>query len=640
MSDRHIQRIEVQYIATQAMKDAAAFAAAEQKTIQQTANAAIKAAKETAAEQRKAARGVSDAQKAANAALKELTRDETTTARASSRAQAQATKDALRQEMIAFKEKHQLVMMQWKWEQEAALKTAAAQRQSAMATQGAASSIAGMAASMIGVTAGAGALSAIKDIWKGVGDEALRAAAAAAAFHKQERISGTLVGKTAEQVSPEVLGLMTSSGLGQHEADDLFRQFYGSLPAGQAKGNITADVAKQLLGQTAIAAARQGGDAGTKGDLAGILPMFAKVESAQAGLGQLEAIRQALTEGRGDDTPLTKSLLSVAGTMVREGGPVGTLPEMAALVGTTSLTSGPMMADTRALQVMRATRGTTKEQMAKIAKEFGIEAGSKQSLEERLDLMVPKLREVGKTNDLGSWMTTHLGTPQEDSEAMVQIVGNYDVLKKRFASARSGALGGADVETQNRNFLDSELGRQMVSEQKGVAGQYLVGRKTQGAAAMIEAAKALQAAEPPGPNKQIEEMFARGVTLGQWGRAEFKADEMVTAQMRKAGIEGKGPSYRLGTPAIDVIQGKMDFMQNAGLDPFGVSGDLAKGNIEQPLARLIALQEKQLEETKKQNEILRKLAPPAGAAAVPGKAAGDPKVAPVVLVPPRPAPRS
>lgn len=622
MSDVHKQVIEVVYIATAAQKEAAAFAAAEQKRTKETAAAAVKAARETGAAQAKAARESVDASKksakektdadrAVNALLKEHAREETSTAQKTARERIRASRETNRAEIQAIREKHALVMMEWAEEQKVARAAAAAQRQSTAATQAGASALAGMAVSMIGVTSAAGGLSLIREVWKGIADEAARAAAAAYGFHEQERISGTLRGKTAEQVSPEILGFMTTSGLQQQEADDLYRQFYGSLPAGQAKGNITDQVAMDLLKETAIAAARQGGDAGTKGDLAGILPMFNKVDSAQAALGQLEAIRQALTEGRGDDTPLTRSLLNVAGTMVREGGPVGTLPEMAALVGTTSLTSGPMMADTRALQIMRATRGTTKEGMEKIAKEFGIKVGSKMSLEDRLDLMVPKLREVGKKEDMGAWMTTHLGLPQEDSEAMAQMVGNYDVLKKRFAAARVGSGGGADVQAANRAFLDSDLGRQMVGRQKAIAGQYMVGRKAQGAAALIEAARALQAAEPPGINKQLEEMTYRGMSLGGWGRAEAKADEMITMQARRAGLESKFPSHAFGAPALDVIQGKMDVMRANGQDPFQTSGALTKAYLDEPLAKLIRLQEQQLEETKKQNELLKQQRPAA-----------------------------
>ena len=618
------QTIRVIHESAQALADAKQFATAQQRLDKDIADAAKKAAKEradadkvvndllkgyqkdTAASAKTADKERKDSAAAVNALLTGYARDEATAGRASAQAQAQAVKDATRSEIIAMKEKHQLAMLEWGQEQQAAKAAAAAQDEVTTATRGAASQILSMGASMIGLQGAGQILSQVKEAWKGIADEAVRAAEAAGLFHRESRVSGTLVGKTPEQVSPELLGLMTSSGLKREEADALYRQFYGSLPAGLQKGNITDDVAKQLLKETAVTAARQGGDTGVKGDLAGILPMFGKVESAQAGLGQLEAIRQALTEGRGDDTPLTRSLLNVAGTMVREGGPVGTLPELAALVGTTSLSAGPGMADTRALQIMRGVRGTTREQMQAIEKEFGIQAGSKMGLEERLGLMVPKLREVEKTQDVASWLTTAVGTPQEDAQALIEVMGNYDVLKKRFASARAGSTGGAAVVGQNKEFLNSALGRKMVAGSKEQAGQYLVGRQTQDAQALIESMRALQAAEPPSIGKQMEEMTYRATSLGGWGRAEAKAHEILLSQGRRQGIDQLFPSEFPGTPALTQIQHKMNVLRQHGQDPFEGSRALTGAFLDKPLERLITLQEQQLEATKQQTEAVAK----------------------------------
>jgi hypothetical protein len=456
---------------------------------------------------------------------------------------------------------------------------------------------------LIGLGSAAAVLGTLREGWSQVADEAQRAAAAAGHFQKESRVSGTLTGKTAAQISPDILKLMVSSGLQQNEADNLYRQFYGSLPAGLQKGNIDEKTAKELLAETAVTAARQGGDAGVKGDLAGILPMFGKVESAEQGLGQLEAIRQGLTEGRGDDTPLTRSLLNVAGTMVREGGPVGSLEEMAALIGTTSLSAGPMMADTRAIQVMKGVRGTTGKQMEKIEKEFGLKQGNTLSLEDRLDAIVPKLREVAKTEDPMAWLTKHIGTPQEDAQAMVELMSNYEVLKKRFASARQSSKGGADVKKQNQEFLDSSLGRQMVSQSMEVAGEYEAGVRNQDALAIVASAKARHAAEPASLNKWLEEKGSSVMGfMGGWDRDTIEASQGLKSQAQRAGLLSQMPEGGFGEAPLDVIQKQADFLRSRGQDPNAYEDSLAKAGIKDPLNRLVELQEKMVELQKQAND--------------------------------------
>jgi len=588
MADKQ-QVIKLVYEAAQAQRDASKYDADEKRRIREQAAAAKKAASEIAA-------GHEEAAKRKIAAAKSAAAAEAQAATAASR----TAKDASRQEMVALKEKHQAAMAAWAAQQKATKAAAAEQAAFNSSVQGGASSVLSMGASMVGLSAGMGALTAAKEAWKQIAEETARAAAAAGLFQRESREAGTLVAKTAPQIVPQLLGLSSASGLNRQEANDLFRQYEGSLPAGLQKGNITREVANDLLKQTAITAARQGGATGVKGDLAGMLSSFGRVESAEQGLGQLEAIRQALTEGRGDDTPLTRSLLNVSGSLVREGGPVGTLPELAALVGTTSLTSGPMMADTRALQVVRATRGTTKEQMEKIQKEFGIQVGSKMGLEERLAKIVPKLREIDKTQDVSAFLTTAIGVPQEDSQALLEIMGNYEVLQQRFASARAGAGQGADVMRQNQAFLDSPLGRQMVGQANQEVGTYLQGSKKVGAQGLLDVVKGIQSAEPPSWNKSLEEGTYRALSFGASGRAEARANEILGMQARDAGVTFKPEAW--GASPIDVIQHKMDTLQQFGLNPMQGANERSQAFIEGPLNKLVALQEQQLVEIKKLNE--------------------------------------
>jgi hypothetical protein len=206
-----------------------------------------------------------------------------------------------------------------------------------------------------GVVAAFKGISIVSEHYHKIATDARAAAEATLDMRKALRVEGVLKGESTatDKTLKESLGLRVKTGLGMMEASDLTRQFEGSLPIGLEKKNITRKVADELIEQVGVMQARQGGDAGTRGDLAGILGQFGKIGSAEEGLGQMEAIRQALTAGRGDDTPLTNQLLKVAGSIVREGGPVPSLPEMGAIIGVTSLSAGPEAAGTRAEQLYR-----------------------------------------------------------------------------------------------------------------------------------------------------------------------------------------------------------------------------------------------------------------------------------------------
>ena len=129
----------------------------------------------------------------------------------------------------------------------------------------------------------------------------------------------------------------------------------------------------------ATRAARLGGSAAVHGDLAGLLGQFTKYAPGKAGvtqgLGDLEAIRLGLTAGRGDDSPLTAQLLKTAGSLAGDGLPVGDMKELAALIGVTSLSGGPLKAGTRAEQLVRGLRSGMNKAQGGYLKEIGITEG-------------------------------------------------------------------------------------------------------------------------------------------------------------------------------------------------------------------------------------------------------------------------
>ena len=144
MSASQQQIIRVIYDATQAQRDAAKWAADEQRRTKQTAAEAAKAAKETAAAQTKAAKeAAAEAKKAAaeqakaakeaaatqastarevNALLKQLSREEAAEAKKAIRDKRQAESDAFKQWKQDHMDRHKVAMMAWKEQQDATKK--------------------------------------------------------------------------------------------------------------------------------------------------------------------------------------------------------------------------------------------------------------------------------------------------------------------------------------------------------------------------------------------------------------------------------------------------------------------------------------------------------------------------------------
>lgn len=314
---------------------------------------------------------------------------------------------------------------------------------------------------------------ALSDSYEKIRDDAMAAAEATLLLRKNLRVEATLKGadRPDNQRVQEALAFRAQTGLGEAEASDFTRQYLGTVPIARQKHNITPAVEKELMLQAGTMAARQGGDAGTRGELAGILGQFGKVESAEQGLGQLEAIRQALTEGRGDDTPLTQQLLKSAGAIVREGGVVRSLPEMAALIGATSLTAGPEAAGTHAEHIVRGFQaGLTRHHKTKGAvesqsdylKRLGVKEGG--TLEDYLDVVIPDLKKaMAAGRNPGTYLGEHGIRSDEERRALIETVDNYEVIKQRFAAARKAGQGKAVAE-ENAKFLQAPEGRNAVAE--------------------------------------------------------------------------------------------------------------------------------------------------------------------------------
>lgn len=305
-----------------------------------------------------------------------------------------------------------------------------------------------------------------------VNRHALEAAEQARSFIEAHKELATLQGITQPgDVVPGALDFMMKTALPDQAANEFTRKFQSSLFIGLQKGNITKEVSDEFMVQAGQMAARQGGAPGTRGDLAGILGMFGKVPTAEAGLGQLEAIRIALTEGRGDDTPLTQQLLKVAGANIRQGGALGSLPEMAALIGVTSLSAGPEEAGTRAEQLIRGLKaGQTKyrktpgmehsEGQATYLKGLGITEDM--DLEQMLAKIAPDLLAAqAGGRDMEIYLAEHGFRGAEERRSLIEVVQNYDIFKERIAKSRT-AQSGAAVAAENAKYM-KEFGQGQIA---------------------------------------------------------------------------------------------------------------------------------------------------------------------------------
>ncbi len=447
-------------------------------------------------------------------------------------------------------------------------------------SEGAASGMESLVGKYVGIGAIVGGVRAIGAAWGDVAEQQRKAAEAFQQAVKDARVAGGVSGKTPTQAAASIHRISAESGLNFNEANELKRQYEGTVPAALQKGNITQEVSDAILGETAKTGARLGGDQGTRGEMAGIVGQFGKVGSTGEGLAKLEASRKQLVDGRGDDGPLTKSLLSAAPTLI-ESGMVGSIEEASALIGTTSLKGGPLMADTTAKSLVKGLRGTTTEQAQKLESVFGIKRGSTEDLESRLGKVVPKLRQVKDSGtDVASFLRDEIKLPAEEVEAVSYMIDNYEMLKGRMATARQDAKsGGAGVLADNAKFLASPEGMKMRAESQGEANVFTQGERVKGASAMAALEEANLKGESPGALPAMRS-FQKGIRNvasyifpGLGNESEAYAGKDLDRQLADAGMANPyggagGMISGLFTPAAEQNQAKIGALQGAGQDPY------------------------------------------------------------------------
>ncbi len=364
-------------------------------------------------------------------------------------------------------------------------------------------------------------------------------------FMKQEKVSPAWKaypngGRRAIQETSSFAFVSVSKvemGLSSDDASAFLRQYVGSVNIGRqkfdlskGKEGISEETSQELMKQSGIRACVSiGGDAYTHGELAGLLTIWwQRLRAAEQGLGQLETIRQALTEGRGDDTPLTRQLLKSAGSMVREGGAVGSLQEQAALIGATSLSAGPAKKPepgqnslTRYIRCVPASCGS----VCRASRNHGpnilwgrVGVTDKMGLEQMLDQVVPDiLKAIGVGRDMDVYLGEHGFNTFEDRRALIETATNYNVVKERFRKAREGASGAKKNVNDNKTYQTSMYGRTERAKAAEDVQDMVLGRRN-------EMLRSLTNAEASTPENQA---YENSMTGGCHGYSLISLDELM-----------------------------------------------------------------------------------------------------------------
>jgi hypothetical protein len=386
----------------------------------------------------------------------------------------------------------------------------------------------------------------------------------------------TLKGLTSasDKFIAETAEFSKKTGLDIQQSDEFQKQYLGSLAAGQQKGNIQKDTQEDLMVQGGRVAARQTSDLATRGDLLGIISQFSKLDAGRKGteqaLGQAEAIRQALVAGRGDDAPLTQQLLKVAGSNVKAGGPVESLPEMAALVGVTSLAGGAGEAGTRAEALIRGLRGTTPEQI-KFLRGIGIKEG--EQLEPAFDKLAAHLDEQkGKGRDVGTYLIEK-GFNEETARSVGETLPNQQVLKERFKLAREAQSGAALIAESDLLDQTDPAARTRNADAALKAAQLQRGQERQDVLPEVTLAKAELIAEKAdsGLGGQLRQFAA-------WAGSGFKTDGLQAMAEARAleKLQAQTDTSTFGSRYLGAVPDPLGTQKAAAAGFSATTGDAAE----------------------------------------------------------------
>ncbi len=277
-----------------------------------------------------------------------------------------------------------------------------------------------------------------------------------------------------ESVARDVLKLGIAGGMMPKEAKEYMEQFLGSVPAGKTKGNITDPVAEEVAREGAKFATRVGINAKTGGDFAGVMSQYQKIPDVKTAAKVMGQVVYGLNEGRGNVEPLMRTLLTTAGSLVQDGGPMENLAELAVMEGVASTHANPYATGTRLRQAVRALRETKGPQGAWLAQQ-GVKDGM--SHLQRLKAIKPALMtEVAKGKGLDQALKEFVTGDDTEARSIAEQLGDIDLMDARLAKANG--ITGEGVMDANTKFLTrNAVGRDRVSKANAEAQKFLIGDK-------------------------------------------------------------------------------------------------------------------------------------------------------------------
>lgn len=176
-------------------------------------------------------------------------------------------------------------------------------------------------------------------------------AEAASTFRADLTGLANLRGKKAgadNELMREQIAFQKATGQGPDEAAAFRASYLGAIDPGLQKGNITPQAAAEFETKAGLFAKRYDIDPKSAGKLAGLLPMYGKVASADQGLGMMAQSAEFLNlSGLGTPSEQMPGLIGLAASMLEdgavddEGNPIqkGRSPNMPALASTFALTT-------------------------------------------------------------------------------------------------------------------------------------------------------------------------------------------------------------------------------------------------------------------------------------------------------------
>lgn len=277
-----------------------------------------------------------------------------------------------------------------------------------------------------------------------------------------------------------LFGITTSSGLPFNEATEYGSKYQSAIFAGVQRGNITPQVAAEMEKQGAVLGERYGLDAGTSGELMGMIPLYSKIDTAAKGLAIGDASIQALMEGKGEISSLTRSELGSAAQYLKgEGANSGLFQGSNAFVDFSTFVGVASLASKSG-----ASSGVRAEQALRALNRFGGKTGDflkKHGITPEMDASA-RLRALQPilSDPQADLLLQNAGFGnQRERAALIHMGSNVGLLDERTQRFRQKAGDVAGVTARNQQYLTSLVGQSRLAAAAEEFGEYKQGADAQ-----------------------------------------------------------------------------------------------------------------------------------------------------------------